>query len=395
MTQRNVLITGARAPIALDLARSFAAAGWVPHLADSVRPWAARLQRVARGRLHRLPPPRFDFLAFVQGFGRLVAELDPLMIIPTCEEVFYVSAAAERLGLADRVFAPPSDTLRQLHSKVEFAALARRCGLSAPATRRVTSAQALGAWRNRGKELVLKPEFSRFAAHVLVQPNEAAFDTIVPTPAAPWAVQDYVEGEEFCLWSAARRGEIVGFAAYRPKWRVGRSASFYFEADRDPAFLYIARTIALATGATGQLSYDVIRRDDGTVAPIECNPRGVSGIHLFDSASYLAKAIMGQTTSIASVSGKSDIALPLARARHLAPAMWLLGAPQAIASRQWSAFRQDLADSRDVLAVAGEPLAALGALVDAGRFALTGLSRGRSAAGQSTDDIEWNGEALG
>jgi NADP-dependent 3-hydroxy acid dehydrogenase YdfG len=37
MTARTILITGARAPIALDLARSFAAAGWAPHLVDSIR----------------------------------------------------------------------------------------------------------------------------------------------------------------------------------------------------------------------------------------------------------------------------------------------------------------------------------------------------------------------
>ena len=259
----------------------------------------------------------------------------------------------------------------------------------------MTSTEALARWRDQASTLVLKPEFSRFASHVRVRPPETAFDEIAPTPAAPWAVQDFVDGEEFCVWSAARDGEIVGFAAYRPKWRLGRSASFYFEADRDPGFLHVARRIAAATGATGHLSFDVIRRKDGTVAPIECNPRGVSGIHLFDSAPYLAKAIIGQTAPAFESTGPRGIALPLARARHLAPAMWLLGAPQAIAKRQWAAFTADLAESRDVLSVADEHLAALGTLLDAGRFAMLGLSRGRSAAGQSTDDIEWNGEAFG
>jgi hypothetical protein len=93
--------------------------------------------------------------------------------------------------------------------------------------------------------------------------------------------------------------------------------------------------------------------------------------------------------------GQGDLALPAAAARHLAPAMWLLGAPQALVSGQWPAFRRDMARSRDVLALSGEPWAALGALLDAVRFSMIGLGRGRSASGQSTDDIEWNGEAIG
>jgi hypothetical protein len=385
MSARTILITGARAPIALDLARSFATAGWDPHLADSIRPWGARLQRIARDRLHRVAPPRFAFEQFVADLGDLVARLDPVLIVPTCEEVFYIAVAAERLGIADRVFACAPAILRQLHSKVEFADLAQRAGLAVPATRRVTSVVELDTWRARAQELVFKPEFSRFASHTRVRPQRAALDRLVPSPAQPWAVQDFVAGEELCLWSAAISGEIVGFAAYRPRWRLGRSASFYFETETDPALIEIPRAIARATWATGQLSFDVIRRADGVVLPIECNPRGISGIHLFDAAPELARAMMGQ----------GDLALPAAAARHLAPAMWLLGAPQALVSGQWPAFRRDMARSRDVLALSGEPWAALGALLDAVRFSMIGLGRGRSASGQSTDDIEWNGEAIG
>ena len=377
-----VLITGVRAPIGLDLARSFAAAGWTPHLADSIRPWSARWAGVAGGRIHRLPPPRFAFAAFAAELARLVAELDPALIVPMCEDVFYVAEAGARLGFGTRVFAPPPGVLRTLHSKVEFAALARRCGLAAPETRRVTSREGLDAWRPGADALVFKPEFSRFASHALVRPGAPTLDRIAPTPDAPWAVQDYVAGEELCIWSGAVRGEVVAFAAYRPLWRLGRAASFYFETDRDPALVEVARRVARETGASGQLSFDVIRRADGAIAPIECNPRGVSGLHLFDGEPRLARAIM---------TGAGP-EYPAAEARHLAPAMWLLGLPQALTQRRLAAFRRERARSRDVFA--GAPGAAVGALLDAGRFSMIGLSRGRSASGQSTDDIEWNGELI-
>ncbi len=379
---RRVLITGARAPIALDLARSFAAAGLEPHLADSIQPWSARLQRIARGRLHRLAPPRFDFAGFARDLAALIDWLDPVLIVPTCEEVFYVAAAAEKLGLAARVLAPPLATLRQLHSKVDFVALARRCGLATPETARITSPAELQPFRTQARSLVFKPEFSRFASHTLIRPEPARLDRLVPSAAEPWAVQDHIAGEEFCLWSAARNGVLVGFAAYRPRWRLGRSSSFYFEAVADPSLIEPARVIAAATGATGQLSFDVIRRPDGVAVPIECNPRGISGLHLFDGAADLATALLGE----------SGFVMPDATARHLGPAMWLLGAPQAVLQGRWAEFRRDLARSRDVLS---QPGAALGAFLDAGRFALVGLSRGRSASGQTTDDIEWNGEPIG
>lgn len=379
-----ILITGARAPIALDLARSFAAAGCETHLADSILPWTARLSRRPRERLHRFAPPRFAFAQFAEDLDRLVERLNPRWIIPTCEEVFYVAEAASRRGFADRVFAPPPATLRMLHSKLEFASFARTHGVAAPATTRVSSREELTAWRDRADSIVLKPEFSRFASHTKVRPDLRAFDSVTPTPEAPWVVQDFAGGEELCIWSASVAGDVVAFAAYKPLWRLGRSASFYFETDHDPALLEMTRTLARAANVTGQLSFDVIRGADGVVVPIECNPRGISGIHLFDSDPRLARAILGH----------APLQTPDAAARHLAPAMWLFGAPQALANGNFSGFHDDLAGSRDVLSVAGEPWLGLGALLDAGRFTLIGLSRGRSASGQSTDDIEWNGEPI-
>lgn len=380
----TILITGVRAPIALDLAHSFAAAGHEPHLADSIHPWTVRFSRHARGRFHAVAPPRFAFKEFAEGLARLVDQIKPRLIVPTCEEVFYVAEAGARHGFAERVFAPPPAILRTLHSKVDFAHFARANGVAAPATERVTSTAELQAWRDRSHAIVLKPEFSRFASHAKIRPTTAELDAIQPTPAEPWAVQGFAEGEEICVWSASKNGVVTAFAAYKPLWRLGQSSSFYFERDDDPAILETTRAIARAANATGQLSFDVIRTPDGVIAPIECNPRGISGIHLFDRDPRLARALLSE----------APLQTPAAEARHIGPAMMLFGAPSAISSGKFNAFRRDLARSRDVLNIPEEPMLGLGALLDAGRFTLIGLSRGRSASGQSTDDIEWNGEPI-
>jgi hypothetical protein len=89
--------------------------------------------------------------------------------------------------------------------------------------------------------------------------------------------------------------------------------------------------------------------------------------------------------------GEQDFAMPDGGAAHLAPAMWLLGAPGAVVHGRFTAFRNDLRRSRNALVLPGKKFANLAALMDAGRFFATGLIHGRSAAAQSTHDIEWNG----
>ncbi len=381
---RTVLITGARAPVAVDLARCFLAAGWRPHLADSVSPWTARLSSVGRGHVHRLPPPRHRFTDFAAALRDLVDRLDPQLVIPTCEEVFYLAEAGRRHGFADRVFAPPLDLLRRLHSKILFNQLLRDLGQPAPDSWTVENAADMAALPLPPGELVLKPEFSRFGTATLIRPHPSRLGDLAVSPGQRWAAQRHIAGQEICLWSAAIGGRLVASALYRPKWRQGHSASYVFERIDLPAALEIAVAVAAGTGMTGQLSFDMIAAPDGTIFPIECNPRAVSGLHLFGGQADLARALTGQ---IASAAPSSDIC-------HLAPAMAVLGVPQALASGRWRAFRADWARGEDALGRNGDRWCWAGALLDAGRFAMAGLPRLASATRQSTDDIEWNGDPI-
>lgn len=374
----NVLITGARAPVAVDLARSFAAAGHTVHLADSVTGWAARLSRSVT-TTHLLPPPRGDFAGFAAALRTLVDRLDPVAIVPTCEEVFYVAAA----GLGDRVLAPPLAALRTLHSKIGFADHARSLGLAAPETWRIERRSDLDALSTAPEDLVLKPDFSRFATHTLIRPTRAQLAAIDPTPARPWAAQRFIAGEELCLWSFARAGRLVASVVYRPLWRHGQAAAYAFEAVECPGALAIARTIADSGHLTGHLSFDLIVTPDGTVVPIECNPRAVSGLHLFDARPDLARAMLSDGAARA-VEGL----------RYLGPAMALLGVPTAIAKGRMVQLASDVRRGRDAIGRAGDRWPAIGALIDAGRFAVQALATGRSPAGVSTADIEWNGEPI-
>lgn len=381
MSQR-VLVTGLRAPVAIDCARAFTAAGAVVHGAESVTPWAARWSS-GRWPIHRVPPPRHAFPAFRAAMKALIDRHDIALVVPTCEEVFYVAAAAEADGWLDRLFAPPLATLRTLHSKADFPAFARTLGLAAPETRRIVDPAALAALP--ADEIVLKPEFSRFAASTLIRPDRRALARVAVSTKAPWVAQPFVAGEEICLWSAVHHGAVTALAVYRPRWRQGRSAAYAFEAIQCPAAAEVAHRIAAATGMTGHLSFDIILTPDGTAVPIECNPRAVSGLHLFDADAGLARAMCGEPV------GEP----PAGRLRHLAPAMLMLGLPAALANGRAGSLLADWRAGEDAIGRPGDRAPAWGALVDAARFAALGLSRLRSPAGQTTDDIEWNGEPIG
>ncbi len=376
----RVLITGARAPVALDLARSFRSAGCAVALADSVRPFAASLSR-PRFEILRLPPPRREFPAFRARLRALAERHD--LIVPTCEEVFWLAAAAERDGWTERLFAPSVSSLRALHSKASFPDLALAAGVEAPATWTIASAADAERVPLAPADLVLKPEYSRFGSNTLVSPGGGSAAALPASRERRWVAQERLEGEELCIWSAMRGGRLVACIVYRPALRHGRSAAYAFEAVDSPAAAEMARRIARHVGGDGQLSFDAIVRADGRIAPIECNPRTVSGVHLVDGSPALAHAILG----------RSELEPPPAGTmRYLSPAMALMGAPAALAGGTFRELGRVWRRGRDSVGRPGDRLPVAGVLLDAARFALLGAARLKGPASETTDDIEWNGE---
>ena len=376
----RVLVTGARAPVAIDLARSFRAAGVEVELADSVTPFAARLIR-PRMAVSSIPSPRWHFALFRSAMAEISARFD--LIVPTCEEVFWMAEAASRDGWSEKLFAPSPSILRTLHSKADFPVFARSLGVDAPRTVTLSTPADLACLPLSLSRTVFKPEFSRFGARTIIAPPGLP-KRLRPSTGARWVAQELVEGEELCVWSAARAGRLVACAIYRPVLRHGRAASYAFEAVDAPSVKAMAESIAAAVG-TGQLSYDVVVAPDGRIAPVECNPRAVSGLHLMDATPDLAAAFLGGPGAPDPIPGTL---------RFLSPAMAVLGVSHALASGAPMQLASTWSRGRDVVGRPGDRLPVAGVLLDAARFALLGITRIVSPTGATTDDIEWNGEAM-
>jgi len=378
----RILITGARAPAALDLARTFAASGHQVWLADSRPVWSARLSKMASTARYASPVHQPE--RFASDIADLVAHPKPDRIVPTCEEVFHLARlATTQPALAAVLAAPPMPTLAQLHSKLRFMALCEASGIDAPRTWRLDSPQALADLPDPSA-LVFKPEFSRFGVETLLRPVPEALARIRPTPERPWVAQTCISGAEVCFYAVARAGRLTAFASYRSTWRTrGRAGYAFAPLDRrtHDALKAIAERLAPHVGE-GQFACDAIVDAGGRPWLIECNPRATSGVHLFDRSPALAAAFSedGPCLEVADF-----------RPRHLAPALWLVGLPQALREGRLADWRLTRREGQDVIAAPGDAAPLAGAVIDGALFALEALASGRSLSAAMTADIEWNG----
>ncbi len=378
----RVLITGARAPVALHLARLFHAAGHSVLLADTHRFPISRGTRIAG--YERLPPPRGNVATYGEAVERLVRDEGIELVIPTCEEVFFLAAARDLHRATIPLFAPPLKTLAQAHHKGAFARLATGLGADPPRTDVIESAAELRAVGDL-RERVLKPAWSRFASRVLVRPDVDALPQVLPTAADPWVVQDYLPGEEICSFGVARGGRLLAFSAYRPLHRAGVGAGIAFEPVKDATAERFAAGFAARTGWTGQLSFDFRRDGEQRLHVIECNPRAVSGLHFFAARDGLPGVYLGG--GAAEASDRRAMTLPLALLAY--------GLPQAMRERAVGAWWTDFRRVGNIMAFPGDRSLLGGQLLALGEIALLALRTGKTLQQAATHDIEWNGEALG
>ena len=378
---RTVLITGARAPVALHLARLFHGAGWRAVLADTpARPLSAASRFVAA--YHRLPPPRFAPQAYGDAVEALVLRERPSLVIPTCEEIFYLASVWQERTLDAPLLAPPHALLQTVHNKFAFIELCRRYGLAVPQTRLLTRSEDLEAIRPEAGKLVFKPVWSRFASRVLIAPSIRELAMISPTPQAPWVAQERLTGTELSAYAVAKAGRIVALSLYHSPYRAGKGAGIYFRPVEDAAATHFIHRFVEQSGWTGQISFDLMRLDDGRVLPLECNPRATSGLHFFRNASPFVAALCGEG---------DDVLPDLTRPQTVRLAMWIYGLKDALRGHALARFRADLRAADEIMDWPGDHLSATRQVLSLVEIAGLALRERISLQQASTRDIEWNG----
>lgn len=367
----TLLLTGGRAPATLDLARLLFAAGHTVLVAESLPRHLCQASR-AVARCFDVPAPNTDHAGFIDALGSIARVMAVDLLIPTCEEVFHVAKGAARLPCP--VFAPPIAALRKLHSKWAFIQ-----AVEGPKPRTWLLHEL--AERPAGK-LVLKPEFSRFSTQVRIL--EA--DEPLPALKGSWVVQEFVAGRALCTYGVAREGQLLAHAAYAPDFTAGAGAAIYFQPLQHPALQAWVQAFVSREGLTGQVAFDFIEAPDGTLYPLECNPRATSGIHLFEAADRLDRAFLGPVPQLTTPR-------PEARAQ-LALAMWVYGLPSAAQAgpRKLFGWGKALGEAPDVVFRWDDPMPALEQWLVFAELERRARQAGVTALEASTLDIEWNGE---
>ncbi|MGZ3652934.1 MAG: hypothetical protein ACXWSC_17265, partial [Bdellovibrionota bacterium] len=131
-TPTRVLVTGARLPAALEIVRALHREGAVAFAGDSLRLTTAGFSRCSEGRVF-FPSPAFHLDAFRDSILRAVDRLRIGLVVPVSEEIFFLAPLRQELEQRGaRLFAPPLELLRRLHSKWEVREAAEGCGFYLP-----------------------------------------------------------------------------------------------------------------------------------------------------------------------------------------------------------------------------------------------------------------------
>jgi hypothetical protein len=378
----HVLILGARAPACLEWARAFSEAGWTVSVGDSLSQPLSRFSCSAH-HFVRLPEPRHHPAAWIEALATVIETQRIDLVLPTCEEVFYLAHGLERLAPFCRVLTSDFGLLHRLHHKGHFAAMTRGWALTAPQTELLTTPQALHGFADETEQWVFKPAYSRFASQTLIRPTARQLSDVQPCDTAPWVAQRFIAGREFCSFSLLIDGELRAHSCYQPRYRVGRGSGIYFQPSLPASVREFVEQFGRETAYTGQVGFDFIEDSGGRFHVLECNPRATSGVHLFDNQ---RKALVNSLSA-----APERLLEPTPEPRMIALAMLLLAAPQHALS---APFWRDYTVARDVIVAKGDPWPLIAQVLSLAEIITRAASQRCGLLAASTADIEWNGQPL-
>ncbi len=276
-----MLITGARSFAALDLSRSLANAGVRVVCTDSMDKSLCRYSGKV-SRFYKTASPAFAYETFVSDLQKIIEKEQIDLIIPTCEEIFYLAKAKDRLPTA--LFSESFECLEILHNKWKFYQLLSKLGFSTPETMLWAKGSSTpGKW-------ILKPIYSRFAANVKVV--NGTWPAWEDNPSNPWIAQRFIEGEKLCSYSICHQSRVTASCVYKVLHSMGIGSAICFQTILAPDVDEFIQKFVAEMNFTGQIAFDFIRGDK--LYCLECNPRATSGIHLFEKDKRLANCFFNK-----------------------------------------------------------------------------------------------------
>ncbi|HET7144343.1 MAG TPA: hypothetical protein VFI68_10020 [Anaerolineales bacterium] len=378
----NILLTGGRAPAALELARVFHNAGHTVFMAESLRGHLSQPSNAIKKNF-LVPPPRQQPADFINALKTIIVENKIDMLIPTCEEIFYV--AMERDQLPCVVFAEPINKLNTLHNKWNFFVNAAGHELYVPETMLIISKDDLLHAYTHWRGLVIKPVYSRFASQTYILPSlKEALSTLKLNLKSSWIAQEYINGTQICTYSICLNGRVTAHTAYPSTYTDGQGAAIVFKHINHPAIFKWVKSFVEKNDFTGQIAFDFIETPDGRLCALECNPRATSGVHLLASNPNFIEAFLNP--NIICINPAKN------RSSMHASAMLSFGFIDALKKNKLGNWFSVFFNSKDVIFDIKDPLPFLLQFRTIFAYLKTSREQKISPMEASTFDIEWDGE---
>jgi predicted ATP-grasp superfamily ATP-dependent carboligase len=378
----RVLVLGARSPVCLEWCRAFQKTGAQVWAADSLRWPVTRFSNSIQAYV-RLPSPVYQRKAWFEALQKTITELKIDLLIPTCEEVFFLAYHLEQLSSLCQIPISRFELLHTLHHKGWFAQLSQTLPIQTPETLLLERTSALSRFENDGEQWVFKPAYSRFATRTLIQPCANELARLIVTPEQPWVAQRYVNGQEVCSYSVFHQGELTAHVCYEPQYRVGKGSGIYIAPVNHPQIMAFVTAFGRMYQFHGQVGFDFIYNQD-QYHVLECNPRATSGLHLLnEDALAMTRTVKGSTNQV--------LTNQAGEPRMMSAAMLLFGSWQAKLKRP---FWQDFQAAKDFIADKNDPHSFWSQPASLLELSFRAICARKNLLEISTDDIAWDGQAF-
>ncbi|MEB3882687.1 ATP-grasp enzyme [Lyngbya sp. CCY1209] len=294
---KNILITGGKMTKALQLARSFHAAGHSVILVETHKYWLSghRFSNAVK-KFYTVPAPEKDGEEYSRSLLEIVKKEQINAFIPVSSPVasYYDAIAGELMSPHCQVIHFSPGITKLLDDKFELCEKARALGLSAPKSFSITDPQQIldFDFKSDGSQYLLKS--IRYDSVSRLDMTRLPFDgmeeyikTLPISPENPWTMQQFITGQEYCTHSTVINGKIrLHCCSESSPFQVN-----YKHIEKPEISAWVEQFVK-ALNLTGQISFDFIQTADGTVYPIECNPRTHSAITMFYNHPGLADAYL-------------------------------------------------------------------------------------------------------
>lgn len=382
----RILITGARAPVALDWAHRLKLHG--EHrivMVDSVSWPIGRFSKDV-DVYYRSPSPKKQSRAYFESILEVIKKEKIELIIPTCEEIFYLSKFKSNLPEGCSIFADDFEKLSHLHHKFKFLEwIQDGMGVHAPESICIQSAWDLKRWEqsHERQNYILKPAFSRFGSEVIFDLDQSKKTSL----RFPVVLQKKLRGEELCSYSIVFKGELRAHTCYHPLYKAGPGAGVYFDPRKKKKIEDFVSQFSESICFTGQLAFDFF--DEGEkIYVIDCNPRATSGLHLLSKRIDLLPALIKRDWH----SAPALKAVPLS-ACQVKFGMWIY-AWEHIKKRTLKIFIQDYQKAIDIYDLWDAKHLMLYQVISFLEIFKNSFKVGLDLKKAATEDIEWDGHEI-